>query len=77
MLEEELRKFNLGRKIARELIHDCMHPDEAYYPTQIHQTRIEGLGPQDFFESVGYLTVVLENIITHPKTMYKTLVKNQ
>ena len=75
MLEEEVRKFKLGRKIAKECIHDYRYPDKTYYPPQIHQTRIEGIGPQDFLESIGYLTIVLENIITHPKTIYKIFIK--
>ena len=73
MLEEEIQRFKLGRKICNDLMYDYLHNPK--YPPGIHETRIDGINEyKDFWEGLGYLSAVFTNIFTHPKAMYEILV---
>jgi len=60
----------LGRRIICEQVHDYLHPDNPLYSEKIHETRVDGINPEtDFWEGVGYLAGLTENIVKHPITM--------
>jgi len=73
-LEDNLRRFNLGRKIYNEAIYDYTHPENPRYNPRIHETRVNGLGETAFWEGLGYLSALFENTFKHPIAMYKMVV---
>ena len=78
MLEEEIRRFRLGKRICDEFFHDYLHPENPFQPRNIHLTRLNGINPQtDFWEGLGYITGALENGFKHPMATYKLWFKEK
>lgn len=77
-LKDIIERFKLGRKICNEMVHDYMHKDNPYYSPEIHATRVDGINEQtSLWEGAGYLAGLSENIVKHPKAMYKIFVKSE
>lgn len=75
MLEEEIERIKLGRKICNDIIYDYLHKDNPRYTLGIHETRIDGINEHtDFWEGIGYLSAIFTNILIHPKAMYELLI---
>jgi len=75
MLDEQIRRFKLGRKICNDVFHDYLHPDNRRYDPKIHKTRVDGINEvTDSWEGFGYLSAVVENAIKHPKAMYRIFI---
>ncbi len=77
MLEDEIKRFRLGKKIANEAFYDYLNSTNPKYSPKIHQTRVEGIGSRDSLESLGYLAAMLRNTVKHPVKMYKVLILNK
>ena len=71
-LAEDIRRFNLGRRIAGDMLHDRFDPANARYTPQIHDTRVDGMNPStDQLEAVGFLAELGVYTLRHPIRMYR------
>ena len=76
MLEEQIRRFKLGKKISEEAFHNYLRPNNPLYSPEVHETRVDGINPRtDAWEGFGYLVGVLGNSIKHPIAMYRIFSK--
>jgi len=78
MLDDELRRFRLGRKICDDMIYDYLHPKDSRFSEGIHATRVDGINEQkSFWEAMGYLSIVTKNLVKHPNALYDIYIKRK